>query len=483
MKMKKELLLIISLVFSCSFFSQQGESLYGGEIKLKITYDGYPLIGYTVTGKINDIAIGPSGVTNENGDVTICSDPLPIPDISVEGVKKSGNNSFSWSASGFVRVLKQEGNLFHLDLKKVSESVAKMMGMNPLDIAASYGVSVSDNLGAEKSTSEYTSASIMGCDKPKNVSASSSSNNNEISKEDPRGSGINSGTSTYKPAKAELKGTASKEMKDDFDKWERENDEKDAARKARSDAFHANAKSEFASGQGFDNQAAMYRSQIAKINDKIVDVDNSIMRSKKSKEKYELMYEKKELLLERQIKQTKLDKTNAEIANNRTMLNKSERTYYKEEIDRLEDELKDIKKDRKNKKPITNSDIKKVEETAPLSKGEPAPQKKSVPQLDPATQKEPIPQEESVSEKEPVSEEEPVNEYPDEFNEENIKSKGVLNLKGQKFKMESKVKSIEISLKTQGKLMAPDKKEEKEKELESLQRQIILIAKELEERK
>ncbi len=479
MKMIKEFLIIISLLTSCSFFSQQGESLYGGEIKLKITYDGYPLIGYTVTGKINDIAIGPSGVTNKNGDVTICSDPLPIPDISVEGIKKSGNNSFSWSASGFVRVLKQEGNLFHLDLKKVSESVAKMMGMNPLDIAASYGVSVSDNLGAEKSTSEYTSASIMGCEKPKNINANtnSSSTNNEMSKEDPRGEGVNSGTSTYKPAKADLKGTNSNEMKDDFDKWERENDEKDAARKANSDAFHAKAKSDFESGQGFDNQAAMYSNQISKINDEIEDVDKSIVTSKKSKEKNDLMYEKKELLIERQIKQLKLDKTNAEIANNRTMLKKSERTYYKEEIEKLEEELKAVKKDRKNKKIITNSEIKMLEEVTPLSQEDPVPQKKSV------SQGEHVVIEEAVSEESPVSEEDPVNEYPDEFTEENIKSKGLLNLKGQKFKMESRVKSMELSLKTQGKLMAPDKREEKEKELESLQRQIILITKELEERK
>ena len=457
MRILKFQILAISLIISFSFFSQQRESLYGGEMKLKITYDGYPLIGYTVTGKINDIAIGPSGVTNKNGDVTICSDPLPIPDITLEGLKESGGSKFSWSVSGFVRVLKQEGNLFHLDLKRVSESVGKMMGANPLDIAATYGVNINSNLGSEKSSSEYTSASIMGCDKPKSKGDNSTVavNSDPRGTTDPRGSAANTGTSTYKPAKAELNGEASSEMKEDHERWAKEQDAKRAESKAKSDAFHAKAKADFESGKGFDNQATMYRNQISKLNDKISEVDQEISKSKKEKDKNDLRYEKKELITERKIKQLKLDKTNAEIANNRTMLKKSERTFYKEEIEKLEEELKEIKKDRKKKVTLsTNS----VEQGSSSNKN--------------------LVNSESEG---TVNAEE--KESFDIVTTDNLSSMGVIKLKSKKLKMESKVKSLKLSLKTQGKLMAPDKKEEKEKELKSLEAQIDLIVKELEKRK
>ncbi len=102
---------------------------FGGEIKLKITYEDKPLVGYTITGSINNHDIGGKGVTDKNGNVTLHTSPLPVPNIDVKGVSNCGNTKREWEASGFVYVSPTSGNYYHLQLEKVVKQMNEFTGL------------------------------------------------------------------------------------------------------------------------------------------------------------------------------------------------------------------------------------------------------------------------------------------------------------------------------------------------------------------
>src|SRR5690606_11288472 len=140
--MKKLISLAISLIMSITLVNAQQ---YGGDVKLKITYKGRPLVGYTITGSINNIDIGAKGVTDRNGEVKLRTEPLPLPQFDVQGKKTCGNSNFEWEVSGYVYL--DYNNYCHLELEYPIKKIAEMSGIDMGILIQSYGFNCEGSLG------------------------------------------------------------------------------------------------------------------------------------------------------------------------------------------------------------------------------------------------------------------------------------------------------------------------------------------------
>lgn len=119
---------------------------YGGKVQLRITFEDRPLVGYTITGSINNIDIGGKGVTDRHGEVTLDTDKLPTPQIDLKGTRSCGSNgNASFEVSGIVYI--SNGN-YHLELDKVVCMMQDEFGMETATLLAAYGItSCSGSLG------------------------------------------------------------------------------------------------------------------------------------------------------------------------------------------------------------------------------------------------------------------------------------------------------------------------------------------------
>ena len=90
---------LISTTILCLAIIAGSFAQYGGNITLRFTFEGLPMVGYTITGSINKVDIGGSGVTDRNGEVRLRTDPLPTPAIDVKGTRSCGNNSSEFSVA------------------------------------------------------------------------------------------------------------------------------------------------------------------------------------------------------------------------------------------------------------------------------------------------------------------------------------------------------------------------------------------------
>src|SRR5690606_39099200 len=90
------------------------------------------------------------------------------------------------------------------------------------------------------------------------------------------------------------------------------------------------------------NQKLMYENKVANIESKIAKKNDKIAEGKLDKDKTaEAQQDLKEWAIEKQIAQNDLDRVNLTIE--KGMLNKSERTTFKDKEDALKEELKSVK--------------------------------------------------------------------------------------------------------------------------------------------
>lgn len=124
-------------------------------INLKITYKGSGIKAHTVSAFIGSSFLG-SGVTNDNGEVSISVSSLPVKDINLKGEKVCGNAKKSWSIDGYVRL--DGNNFFHLKMEEPMKEIIEASGgfMSEKMIAASYGLVCSG--GSSSGSNESTSS-------------------------------------------------------------------------------------------------------------------------------------------------------------------------------------------------------------------------------------------------------------------------------------------------------------------------------------
>lgn len=275
---------------------------FAEQVKLKITYKGNGISGHTVSVMIGGGVLG-SGVTDDNGEVTINVSTLPTKSIDLKGEKKCDGAEKKWEVKGYVTL--DNNNYGHL---KMEEPIAEMVEasggfMSESMMVGSYGLicgGSSSSGGASSSNSASSSSSNSG---------SSSSTNNS------------SASSSAPPLMTQEEALA--------------------------------------------NQKVLLENKLSSLDNKIEKNQQKIDDGKvEGEKKEEAMYDIQEWQVEKKITQNKLDKVNLQIE--KGSLNKSERENFKNNEEEYEAELDQIKEDRKKGKSLVSEEEKEeaIEVTA-----------------------------------------------------------------------------------------------------------------------
>ena len=174
-----------------------------------------------------------------------------------------------------------------------------------------------------------------------------------------------------------------------------------------------------------------YRSgQLQRINQRIRKKEGKLEDEKvKGLEKNDLLYEIKELEVERDLKQNELDRLNAEVKKGYVPLNKLEKEPYKVREEGLKDQLKKIKQDRKSGILLISA--------------------------------------------------EEANEVSQLYSEEELREMTRLKLKSTRMEVKSKLGKKRTALKLKGRSMSEEKREEMKRKIASLEEALELINKEI----
>lgn len=179
-----------------------------------------------------------------------------------------------------------------------------------------------------------------------------------------------------------------------------------------------------------ESKKQMLESRIENIDKKLErKTEKSEEEDIKSKDKNDLLYDIKELEIEKEIAQNDLDKVNLTIEKGR--LNKADKTRFKENDDLLKEELKQVKEDRKKGKEL-------------------------------------------------VSEEEASNDY--NYTEEDLKNMSTLKLKKERMDLKTTLTKRKMKLKTKKTFMSPAEIEELEAKILKIEAAIEVLTKEIESR-
>lgn len=176
-----------------------------------------------------------------------------------------------------------------------------------------------------------------------------------------------------------------------------------------------------------ESKRQMLSSRIENIDQKIErKTEKSEKEDIKSKDKNDLLYDIKELEVEKKIAQNDLEKVNLTIEKGR--LNKADRTRFKENDENLKEELKQVKEERKKGKSL-------------------------------------------------VSEEEAAADYT--YTEEDLNNMSTMKLKKEKVSLKSTLSKRNLKLKTKKKFMSPNEVSELEAEIAKIEAAIALFEAEI----
>jgi hypothetical protein len=420
----KHILFIAFLSFGITSFAQ-----YGGKVDLRFTFEGRPMVGYTITGSINGIDIGGKGVTDRYGEVTLNTDKLPTPNIDIKGERSCGSNgSKSFEVSGVVYIA--NGN-YHLELDKVVCMMQQDFGVETTMLLTSYGVfscpgalgRAEDNRAATKpyQTTGYRT-------KCESFLSNEPSTENQSDTESSSSTFGNSSEATFIE-------------KSDENNEEEEQERLEAERKKQErEQRMEDMMSGKTAAENYENARVMHQNKVNRLTNEISASKELLEREDSGSKKSEkLKYDIAEMEIERSIAALKLEKTEKEIANGNKPLTKAERQLYKAKEDDLKEEKKALKERRKSNKPFDDGNTESTE-TEP-------------------------------------------GETSQLYSEAEIANMSNFELKKAKLKTNSTLTKRKASLKMKGGLMKQDKKEALEQEIEALTKLVELMEVELENRK
>jgi hypothetical protein len=382
-------------------------------VDLTITYKGAPLCYWDVTLKHGDVAIS-KGKTDDQGNVKFSNVGLLSLSVDASGIKKTNNGEKKWDVKGYIQLNDQGVGKFDF------EPLVKDAGMPASMLEAAWGLTLAD------------------CAKGNTSSSSSNSSSSTPAKSE-------SSTSTSAPKEEEK--------------------EESAADIAKSTA------------ETLQSTKAMQESKVSNLTSKIAK--KTTERSKYTaftKEHSALSYEIKDLELDKELTQVKLDKTNAMIAKGNMPLNKSERESFNQREDAIKESQSKLEQSKKAGVLFdgVNYEVKKETiQTAPVSKPvntSPSTEKKSE-TMESKEVKETKEESLKASETETKPEKEKGIQL---LNTSDLAAMSVINLKKLKLDQNSKIASRKLNLKAKS-TMSPSQIEQYEKDIKVLEENIILL--------
>jgi hypothetical protein len=382
-------------------------------VDLTITYKGAPLCYWDVTLKHGDVAIS-KGKTDDQGNVKFSNVGLLSLSVDASGIKKTNNGEKKWDVKGYIQLNDQGVGKFDF------EPLVKDAGMPVSMLEAAWGLTLADCAkGNTSSSSSNSSASSP-------TKSESSTNSNQA------------------PPKEEEK-------------------EESAADIAKSSA------------ETLQNTKAMQESKVSNLTSKIAK--KTTERSKYTaftKEHSALSYEIKDLELDKELTQVKLDKTNAMIAKGNMPLNKSERESFNQREDAIKESQSKLEQSKKAGilfDGVNYEAKKETIQTAPVStpvNNSPTTEKKS----------ETMESKEVKETKEESFKASETEAKPEKgiqlMNTSDLAAMSVINLKKLKLEQNSKIASRKVSLKAKSTLR-PAQIEQYEKDIKVLEENIILL--------
>jgi len=382
-------------------------------VDLTITYKGAPLCYWDVTLKHGDVAIS-KGKTDDQGNVKFSNVGLLSLSVDASGIKKTNNGEKKWDVKGYIQLNDQGVGKFDF------EPLVKDTGMPVSMLEAAWGLTLAD------------------CAKGNISSSSSNSSASSPTKSE------SSTNSTQAPPKEEEK-------------------EESAADIAKSSA------------ETLQNTKAMQESKVSNLTNKIAK--KTTERSKYTaftKEHSALSYEIKDLELDKELTQVKLDKTNAMIAKGNMPLNKSERESFNQREDAIKESQSKLEQSKKAGilfDGVNYEAKKETIQTAPVStpvNNSPTTEKKS----------ETMESKEVKETKEESFKASETEAKPEKgiqlMNSSDLAAMSVINLKKLKLEQNSKIASRKVSLKAKSTLR-PAQIEQYEKDIKVLEENIILL--------
>ncbi|HLP10902.1 MAG TPA: hypothetical protein VK177_03160 [Flavobacteriales bacterium] len=291
--MRSFALLAVALFFGLNVFSQSRVT-----VKLKLTYRGNPLCYWDVTIKHGDATIG-KGKSDEKGEVTFSSVQLLSRGIDAYGYKKTSNGEKKWDVKGYIGL--DDNNSADVDFEKLIDQMGAPKSM----MEAAWGLTLND-------CNQKGSASNEG-------SSNNSSSNN---------SGINNG-GTNSSVTDEPKEKTMEEKMADMKREREENQANSAEQRAQ--------------------QKQALEQKVQRLNKKVEDARTEQAKYTPGTSQHsDASYELRDLEIDRDLAQMKLEKMNDQDANNTGMLSKSERQRYNDKVDALEAEQKELRKNKKD---------------------------------------------------------------------------------------------------------------------------------------
>jgi hypothetical protein len=382
-------------------------------VDLTITYKGAPLCYWDVTLKHGDLAIS-KGKTDDQGNVKFSNVGLLSLSVDASGIKKTNNGEKKWDVKGYIQLNDQGVGKFDF------EPLVKDAGMPASMLEAAWGLTLAD------------------CAKGNTSSSSSNSSSSTPAKSE-------SSTSTSAPKEEEK--------------------EESAADIAKSTA------------ETLQSTKAMQESKVSNLTSKIAK--KTTERSKYTaftKEHSALSYEIKDLELDKELTQVKLDKTNAMIAKGNMPLNKSERETFNQREDAIKESQSKLEQSKKagilfdgvnyetKKETIQTATVSTPVNTSPTT------EKKSE-TMESKEVKETKEESLKASETETKPEKEKGIQL---LNTSDLAAMSVINLKKLKLDQNSKIASRKLNLKAKS-TMSPSQIEQYEKDIKVLEENIILL--------
>ena len=385
-------------------------------VDLTFTYKGAPLCYWDVTLKHGDVAIS-KGKTDDQGNVKFSNVGLLSLSVDASGIKKTNNGEKKWDVKGYIQLNDQGVGKFDF------EPLVKDAGMPVSMLEAAWGLTLAD------------------CAKG-NTSSSSS----------------NSSASTPAKSESSTSTTAPKE----------EEKEESAADIAKSTA------------ETLQSTKAMQENKVNNLTSKIAK--KTTERSKYTaftKEHSALSYEIKDLELDKEMTQVKLDKTNAMIAKGNMPLSKSERESFNQREDVIKESQSKLEQSKKAGilfDGVNYEAKKETIQTAPVSTSvntSPTTEKKSETIESKEVKEDKETKEESLKASE--TEAKPEKEKGIQLlNTSDLAAMSVINLKKLKLEQNSKIASRKLNLKAKS-TMSPSQIEQYEKDIKVLEENIILL--------
>ena len=460
----------LSVCLSLTMFT-----VWGKDPKITLLFKGKPLCYWTVTLRLGNDVYG-EAVTNDRGVVEFRGVSMPSKDFDLSGIKTTANGEKKWKVTGMFR-FHDDSYTATIKFEEVIAQLVSFMGGSESNYVSSWGLdgectepSNSNSASNENSNSNSNSSSHSDSNGGSKSIDNSSSNNKSNS---------SSNNSTFKKDE----GKSVSEMNEENMRKNQENMERMRIEREKRDAEHKAA---------LPQKKAGLEEKIERLNQKIERTKNELTSlTPGTTEQNNKSYDLRELEIERELTELELDKTIDEIAAG-GYLKKSDRQRYSEKTEALEDEQKQLLKNKKNGKPYAQNAQVSVNENNDSDKksNDKEEEEEKIDKEDKKEKAEKKEKEEEIAaedkqkekNKEKEIKEEKKKDEPDEddapfkiYSSEELANLSSFDLKRTRLSNKNSINKREVKLKVKSSFYSQDKIAKLKGEIESLHKQVDAI--------